>query len=40
MVKRLTRNGRLAAVGAPSSLVANREATVVWRRAFDEDRPE
>ena len=39
-VKRLAWSGLLAAAGALASLLANRVATVVWRRVFDEDPPE
>ena len=38
--KRLLWSGLLAAIGALSSLVANRVATVIWQRAFDEDPPD
>jgi hypothetical protein len=40
MVKRLMWSGLLAAVGALSTIVANRIATVIWMRVFDEDPPE
>jgi hypothetical protein len=40
MVKRLMWSGLMAAVGAVATIAANRVATVVWRRLFDEDPPE
>jgi hypothetical protein len=40
VVKRLAWSGLLAATGALASLAANRMATVIWRRLFDEDPPE
>jgi len=40
LVKRLAWSGLLAATGALASLLANRVATLVWRRVFDEDPPE
>ena len=40
LVKRLAWSGLLAATGALASLVANRAATLIWRRVFDEDPPE
>jgi hypothetical protein len=39
VVKRLMWTGLLAAVGALSSIVANRIATEIWHRVFDEDPP-
>jgi hypothetical protein len=39
-VKRLMWSGLLAGIGALSTIVANRLATVVWQRVFDEDPPE
>ena len=38
--KRLMWSGLLAGVGALSSLAANRLATVIWQRIFDEDPPD
>ena len=38
--KRLMWTGLLAGVGALSSLAANRLATVIWQRIFDEDPPD
>jgi len=40
MVKRLMWSGMMAAAGALATIAANRLATVVWRRLFDEDPPE
>jgi len=40
MVKRLVWSGLLAGVGALSTIVAQRLATIVWRRLFDEEPPE
>jgi hypothetical protein len=40
MVKRLMWSGLLAGLGALSSIVAQRAASVVWRRFFDEEPPE
>jgi hypothetical protein len=40
MVKRLIWSGMLAAAGALASILANRMATVAWRRIFDEEPPE
>ena len=40
ILKRLMWSALLAGVGAVAAIVANRAATVVWRRAFDEDPPE
>jgi hypothetical protein len=39
VVKRLMWTGLLAGVGALSSIVANRIATEIWQRVFDEDPP-
>jgi hypothetical protein len=39
LTKRLMWTGLLAGVGALSSLVANRVATVIWMRVFNEDPP-
>ena len=39
-MKRLIWSGLLAAVGALASIAANRVATTVWRRLFDEDPPD
>jgi hypothetical protein len=40
MVKRLVWSGLLAGVGALSTIVAQRVATLIWRRLFDEEPPE
>lgn len=40
MVKRLAWSAVLAGFGALASVLANRAATTVWRRVFDEDPPE
>jgi hypothetical protein len=40
MTKRLVWSGLLAGAGALSSIVAQRIATLVWRRLFDEEPPE
>jgi hypothetical protein len=40
MVKRLMWSGLLAGVGALSSIIAQRVATRVWQRLFDEEPPE
>jgi hypothetical protein len=40
MVKRLVWSALLAGFGALASLLANRAATTVWRRMFDEEPPE
>ena len=39
MMKRLMWSGLLAALGALASIAANRVASSVWRRMFDEDPP-
>jgi hypothetical protein len=40
MTKRLMWSGLLAGVGALTTIVANRIATVIWQKVFDEDPPE
>ncbi len=40
LVKRLLWSGLLAGVGALSSVVAMRVATVIWKKVFDEEPPE
>lgn len=40
LVKRLAWAGLLAGLGALSTIVANRLATVVWQRVFDEKPPD
>jgi hypothetical protein len=38
--KRLLWSGLLAGVGALTTIVANRIATAIWIKIFDEDPPE
>ena len=40
LVKRLVCSGLLAGVGALTTIVANRIATAIWIRVFDEDPPD
>ena len=40
LVKRLMWTGLLAGPGAVVSIVANRLATIIWVRLFDEDPPD
>ena len=40
LTKRLLWSGLLAGVGALSTIVANRVATAIWTKIFDEDPPE
>jgi len=40
LVKRLVWSGLLAGVGALSTIVANRIATMIWERLFDENPPD
>ena len=40
LVKRLMWTGLLAGTGALVSIVANRLATIIWIRVFNEDPPE
>jgi hypothetical protein len=40
MTKRLIWSGLLAGIGALTTIVANRIATQIWIRLFDEDPPE
>jgi hypothetical protein len=40
LVKRLAWSGLLAGIGALSTIVANRIATVIWVRIFNEDPPD
>jgi hypothetical protein len=40
LAKRLMWSGLLAGVGALTTIVANRIATAIWVRVFDEDPPE
>jgi len=39
LVKRLMWSGLLAGVGALTTIVANRIATTIWQRVFDEEPP-
>ena len=40
LAKRLMWSGLLAGIGALTTIVANRLATVIWVKLFDEDPPE
>jgi hypothetical protein len=40
VVKRLMWAGLLAGLGALSTIVANRVATAIWIRVFDEEPPD
>jgi hypothetical protein len=40
LAKRLMWSGLLAGVGALTTIVANRIATAIWVRIFDEEPPE
>lgn len=40
LVKRMLWSGLLAGASAVTGLVANRLATVIWMRIFDEEPPE
>ena len=40
LTKRLLWSGMLAGIGALTTIVANRIATVIWVKIFDEDPPE
>ena len=40
MAKRLMWNGLMAAIGALAAIAANRIATTIWKRVFDEDPPD
>jgi hypothetical protein len=40
LMKRLMWSGLLALAGALASIAANRVASSVWRRVFDEDPPD
>jgi hypothetical protein len=40
LVKRLAWSGLLAGIGALTTIVANRIATLIWVKIFDEDPPE
>ncbi len=40
LTKRLMWSGLLAGVGALATIVANKIATAIWMRVFDEDPPD
>jgi hypothetical protein len=40
MVKRLAWSGLLAGIGALSTIAAQKIATAIWVRLFDEDPPD
>ena len=40
LAKRLMWSGLLAGMGALTTIVANRVATLIWQKVFDEDPPE
>ena len=40
LTKRLMWSGLLAGLGALTTIVANRVATAIWVKTFDEDPPE
>ncbi len=40
LVKRLMWSGLIAGVGALAAIAANRVATSIWKRVFDEDPPD
>jgi hypothetical protein len=40
IVRRLLWSGLVAGTGALAALLANRVATVIWQRVFDEDPPD
>ncbi len=40
LVKRLVWSGILAGIGALSTIAANKVATALWVRLFDEDPPD
>jgi hypothetical protein len=40
MTKRLMWSGLLAGVGALTTIIANKVATIIWVKVFDEDPPE
>ena len=40
LAKRLMWSGLLAGVGALTTIVANKIATFIWVKVFDEDPPE
>jgi hypothetical protein len=40
LTKRLMWSGLIAGIGALATIAANRVATSIWRRVFDEDPPD
>ena len=40
LTKRLLWSGMLAGIGALSTIVANRVATALWMKIFDEEPPD
>ena len=40
LVKRLMWSGLLAGIGALSTILANRVASAIWMRVFDEEPPD
>jgi hypothetical protein len=40
LVKRLMWSGLVAGIGALAAIAANRVATSIWKRVFDEDPPD
>jgi hypothetical protein len=40
MAKRLAWSGLLAGIGALTTIVANKIATAIWVKIFDEDPPD
>ena len=40
LTKRLMWSGLLAGVGALTTIIANKIATAIWVKVFDEDPPE
>ena len=40
LVKRLAWSGLLAGIGALSTIVANKIATAIWVKIYDEDPPD
>ena len=40
LTKRLIWSGMLAGIGALSTIVANRIATALWEKIFDEEPPD
>jgi hypothetical protein len=40
LAKRLLWSGLIAGIGALATIAANRVASTIWRRVFDEDPPD